>query len=152
MLQIHLATFTLACLLAAIALVDLRTRRIPDGLNAMLLACGLAEAFFVEGDMIAALIGACAGFAAFALLGLAYRRVRGHDGLGLGDAKLLGAAGAWLGWIGLPFVVLLAASAGLGYVAYERLRGREVDPMQVLPFGPFLCAGVLIVWCAFVYS
>jgi leader peptidase (prepilin peptidase) / N-methyltransferase len=152
MIQVHLATFTLACLLAAVTLVDLRTQRIPDWLNATLLATGLAATFFTGDKILAALVGAAAGYVAFALISLGYRLVRGREGLGLGDAKLLGAAGAWIGWIGLPFVVLIAAAAGLGYVAYERLRGREIDGGHILPFGPFLCAGVMIVWCVFVYS
>ena len=56
-------------------------------------------------------IGAAAGFAVFWSIGAAYRRYRGRDGLGGGDAKLLAAAGAWVGWQGLPLVVLIGAGA-----------------------------------------
>jgi leader peptidase (prepilin peptidase)/N-methyltransferase len=91
-------------------------------------------------------IGAAAGFSILALLREGYRQLRGHDGLGLGDAKLLGAVGAWLGWHALSSVVLLAALGGLGIAVIVRLSGRSITPDQKLPFGPFLAAGAWVVW------
>jgi len=43
----------------------------------------------------------------------AFKTLRGKDGLGRGDAKLLAAGGAWCGWMGLPFIVLIASGFGL---------------------------------------
>ena len=60
------------------------------------------------------LIGGVLGFAAFFLIAWLYRQLREREGLGLGDAKLLAGAGAWLGWAALPSVVLLAACTALG--------------------------------------
>ena len=59
------------------------------------------------------LIAAAAGFVFMALVASTFRQLRGIEGLGLGDAKLLAAAGAWLGLLALPSVVLLAAVAAL---------------------------------------
>ncbi len=95
-----------------------------------------------------AAIGAVAGYASLALIAALYRRARGVDGLGLGDAKLLAAAGVWIGWRLLPFAVLFAAAAGLTYVAVLRLAGKQIARTDALAFGPFLCAGVFIAWLA----
>jgi len=53
----------------------------------------------------------------------AYRALRGRDGLGAGDAKLLAAAGAWIGLSGLGIVLLLAATIALAAALAMRLRG-----------------------------
>lgn len=71
-------------------------------------------------------------------IGAWYHRRTGIDGLGLGDAKLFGAAGAWLGWQMLPHVLLAASLAGL--VAAGLLRRRRIA------FGPWIAAGFFAVW------
>jgi leader peptidase (prepilin peptidase)/N-methyltransferase len=142
----HLATLTLAALLALVAFIDARTMRIPDWLNALLAAAGLIATWALGRDLIAALVGAGAGYAALRAANWLYRRARGRDGLGLGDAKLLAGAGAWLGWAGLPFVLLLGSAAGLAHVGLQRLRGRRLEPAHAIPFGPFLCLGTFLVW------
>lgn len=128
--------------LVALAAVDLRTRLLPDALSLPLLLLGvlvavLGPAAGLEPPVTGAdsLTGAVAGFSVFALLGLLYRRLRGRDGLGLGDAKLLAAAGAWLGWQALPGTVLAAALLGLGQAV---LAGAHRDPAREVPFGPAL--------------
>jgi leader peptidase (prepilin peptidase)/N-methyltransferase len=75
-----------------------------------------------------------------------YRRLRGRDGLGLGDAKLLAAAGAWVGAGGLPSVLAGAAIAALAAAGGMMLAGRRLDRHTALPFGPFLAAATWLVW------
>ncbi len=100
--------------LLLLAAIDWRTGLLPDVLTLPLIVTGLTVAYAIDPASLADhVIGAVAGFAIFALLAAAYRRFRGRDGLGLGDAKLLAAAGAWLSWTGLPTTVLFAALAGL---------------------------------------
>ncbi|MFZ1429036.1 MAG: A24 family peptidase, partial [Geminicoccaceae bacterium] len=124
--------------LLALALIDLRAWLLPDTLTLPLLAAGLAAAAMglPPGTSLAnAVGGAAAGYAALAGLGYVYRRLRGREGLGLGDAKLLGAAGAWLGLDSLPWVVLAAALLGLVLALTQR------QPMRAetaVPFGPAL--------------
>jgi leader peptidase (prepilin peptidase)/N-methyltransferase len=91
----------LACLMVAIAVVDARRFIIPDEFSAAALALGLADAAIRQPDAIGeALAGAAlrAAVTAGLFFGLwaAYRRLRGRDGIGLGDVKLAGVAGAWL--------------------------------------------------------
>ncbi len=71
-------------------------------------------------------------------VGALYRWVRGRDGLGEGDAKLLAAIGAWVGLEGLPTVLLGAALTGLLWALWLRLRGAALTATTALPFGPFL--------------
>jgi leader peptidase (prepilin peptidase)/N-methyltransferase len=152
MLVEHLATFLLIALLLAISIVDLRTMRIPNALNATLAVAGLAITYCIGNDLIAALLGIALGYGALATANFAYRYARGRDGIGMGDAKLLGAAGAWIGWSGLPFVVLIASATGLIFVALLRIMGRRFSASHALAFGPWLCAGIFIVWLVMTYT
>jgi leader peptidase (prepilin peptidase)/N-methyltransferase len=86
------------------------------------------------------LIGGAAGFLALWIVAQAYRRLRGREGLGAGDPKLMGAIGLWAGWMALPAILLVAALAGLG-VAVAQGRSR----LDRMPFGTLL-AGAAIVW------
>ena len=70
-----------------------------------------------------------------------YRRLRGRDGLGRGDAKPAAVAGAWCGPAGLPAVILGAAVAGLLFVLW---RGRDRAD-ELLPFAPFLALAMVVV-------
>src|SRR5437762_119808 len=69
-------------------------------------------------------IGATAGFAALAVVAWLYRRLRNRDGLGLGDAKLSAAIGAWVAWQGLPTMLLWGSMLGLLFAIGMSVRGR----------------------------
>ena len=100
--------------LAALAWIDLRQFRLPDALTLPLVLLGLGLSLTGHGPApLDAAIGAAAGFAVFWALGATYFRLRKIDGLGLGDAKLMAAAGAWLGWQMLPWLVLGASLPAL---------------------------------------
>jgi leader peptidase (prepilin peptidase)/N-methyltransferase len=131
--------------LLALALIDLRSWRLPDALTLPLIATGVAAAaagFLPAADLPRSAAGAVLGYLILAGLGWAYRRLRGREGLGLGDAKLLAAAGAWLGADALAWLVLAAASGGL---ALALLRG-PVRAETPVPFGPPLA---LAFWLLF---
>lgn len=131
----------LAAVLAALALFDLRRGRLPDWLTLPLAAAGLLLAWR-GGALADSLLGAALGYAVFEGLALAYRRLRGREGLGGGDAKLAAAAGAWVGWQGLPSVVLVAA---VGALAVALVR-RRLDGAQSVRFGAYLAPAILLVW------
>lgn len=89
-------------------------------------------------------MGAVLGFGLFWAIGRLYAAWRGVEGLGLGDAKLLAAAGAWLGPPGLAPTILVAASLGLA-AAWLTGRRRGGD---AIAFGPFLALAcwMLLLW------
>ncbi len=129
--------------LLTVGWIDARCQRLPDFLTLPLVLTGLAEAVLLEPEAVAGrAAGAAAGYLGFWALAWVFRRVRGRDGLGLGDAKLLAAGGAWVGaWL-LPDVLLLAAGTAL---IYALRRGRP-DPTERVPFGPFLAVGIWVMW------
>ena len=141
------ASCLLGWALLALAWIDWRSLRLPNLLTFPLLGAGLAVTWLLQPAALAGhLAGALAGYAALALLSHLYFATRGREGLGLGDAKLLAAGGAWLGWQALPFIVLLAAGLALFLVLALRLRGRDLAADGALPFGPALALSIWLVW------
>ena len=142
-------TLCLTATLTLITVIDLRTFRIPDALSLPLIVAGLSLAVAVSLAVPDAqinwadyFIGSIAAFGLFAGIGEGYFRLRGIDGLGLGDAKLFAAAGAWLGWQNLPVVLLIATIGGL----FQALAMRQSGRGNRLAFGPWISCGFLAVW------
>lgn len=127
--------------LAALALIDLRSFRLPDRGTMPLLAAGLLwSAWSERGWPVSACAAATCGYALFAISGAIFHRVRGREGLGLGDAKLLAAGGAWLGMIYLPWIVLISS---LGALIVGLIGGRRTTP---LAFGPWIAIAIGVLW------
>lgn len=138
------ATVMLCWALLALALLDWRALWLPDAITLPLAVAGLAAvAALPEPGLADRVAGATLGFAALEALRLAFRRLRGHDGMGAGDPKLLAALGAWLGWSPLPLVVLIAAVIGLMFTAL-RHRAGSATAREPIPLGTALAlAGML---------
>jgi leader peptidase (prepilin peptidase)/N-methyltransferase len=133
--------------LLLLAVIDWRVQLLPDVITLPLLVMGVAVAWLLAEDrMVDHLIGALAGFAVFALASILYRVLRGREGLGLGDAKLLAGIGAWVSWMGLPTVVLWGSVFGLAFALVRAAMGRGLKLSDRLPFGTFLAAGAWLVW------
>ena len=133
--------------LLALAALDLRHFWLPDRLTLPLLVIGLGIGGIASGaTWPERAIGAAIGFGALWLIAAGYRRLRGREGLGLGDAKLLGAIGAWLGWAALPFVLVIAGLVGLIATAVALLRRRNIAATTMVPLGTLLCAAAVPGW------
>lgn len=136
-------TLCLTAILVVVSVIDIKTLRIPDALSLPLIGAGLTLASIVpEVHLPDYLIGAVAAFALFAGIGELYFRKRHVDGLGLGDAKLFAAAGAWLGWQNLPMVLLIATLGGLAQAFLLQSLRRD----QQLAFGPWIALGFWVTW------
>jgi leader peptidase (prepilin peptidase) / N-methyltransferase len=138
----------LALTLATLSAIDLATFRLPDGLTLPLAVSGLALPWLIGDDISLTERGlATAGaFILIAGLAAAYQRLRGRQGLGLGDAKLFAAAGSWLGAEPLSHVLLWAAASALAAVAVAALRGGALTRETRIAFGPFLAFGFWMAW------
>lgn len=139
-----LAAFALCAALIAASAIDLEHQMLYDEITQPLLWAGLIVNLwdtFVPLDT--AVIGAVTGYLALWCVYWVFRLLRGVEGMGYGDFKLLAALGAWMGWSALPQIVVIAAVAGaaVGLVATWTGRMRFEEP---LPFGPYLAAGALV--------
>jgi len=140
-------TCLLGWTLLALGWIDVEWFLLPDVLTLPLLLAGLGVAVLsVPDDVFWHALGAVCGYLGLRGMALVYRALRGREGLGRGDAKLLAAAGAWLGLAALPSVVLLAALAGLAVAASAAAAGRAIQATTALPFGAFLAASIWLAW------
>lgn len=131
--------------LIALSWMDIKSYRLPDMLTFPLMGLGLLQGYLAQ-DLKARLIGLILGYLVFVAIEYGFKALRGKDGLGRGDAKLLAAGGAWCGWMGLPFVILIASGTGLVAALMPSLRKSAQDGR--IPFGPFLAFGIFMVWAA----
>jgi prepilin signal peptidase PulO-like enzyme (type II secretory pathway) len=133
--------------LLALGWIDAEHTYLPDVLTLPLVLAGLAATWFLAPETLADHAAAAAiAYGSLRLLGAAYERLRRREGIGQGDAKLLAAAGAWLGLTALPFVLLVGALLGLALAVPMLLRGRrDVATLQV-PFGPPLALAIWLAW------
>jgi leader peptidase (prepilin peptidase)/N-methyltransferase len=123
--------------LLAAAWIDAEHFRLPDVLTLPLVLAGLLVTWLQQpAALYNHAAAAAAGYLGFRLVSAAYRALRHRQGLGQGDAKLLAAAGAWLGLAALPYVVFGAALAGIIF-ALLTARGR-LHATQRVAFGPAL--------------
>ena len=141
-----IASGVLAIGLLTLSYIDLRTGLLLDILTLPLTAVGLAFSVWT-GDWMFSLAGAILGYAMIAGLALYWRIRRGYEGIGLGDAKLLAAGGAWVGVSGLPILLLIASSVGILAAIVVSRRTQSHSDHVAIPFGPSLALGIWIVWC-----
>ncbi len=135
--------------LLTLAAIDFRYMILPDVLTLPLIPAGLALAYTLAPDsLLLHAIGAIGGYVVFVLVALAYRKLRGRHGLGMGDAKLLAASGAWVSALALPSVVFLGAITALLSVLVAMARGEQFSATDKMPLGAYLCLATWLVWLA----
>lgn len=140
-------TITLGALLAALSAVDARTFRLPNSMTTALLVSGLAVAWTGGMDLLQwRAASAAAGGLVLAAFAAGYLRLRGRDGLGFGDAKLLAGAGAWVGMEALSEVLLIACASAVAVIGFKAVRGEPIHLHSRLAFGPCIATGLWIVW------
>lgn len=140
----------LAGLMLAIAVIDHRRMIIPDELNALAFIVGLVAAGIGTEDtssiVLQALVRASLMFVLFFAFRIAFRMLRGAEGMGFGDVKLAAVAGVWLDWAFLPVALEIAALSALAMALYARFRDPGFDPKARRPFGAFFAPAIWICW------
>ncbi|HKI74364.1 MAG TPA: A24 family peptidase [Pseudomonadales bacterium] len=133
--------------LLAAAMIDYDHQLIPDNITLPLLWLGLIVNYFnLLVPFHDAFWGAVAGYLALWIVFHIFRLITGKEGFGYGDFKLLAMLGAWVGWQGLPAIVIISSFAGavfgIGLIAFGRDRAKPI------PFGPWLAIGgfVVLIW------
>jgi len=135
-----LAACVFLWMLLALTLIDFDTQLLPDNLTLPLLWAGLLANILGAApiaNLRDAVIGAIAGYLTLWLVYWLFKLIRGKEGMGYGDFKLLAALGAWLGWQMLPLIVLLSSVVGAAIgISLVVFKGR--DHQTPLAFGPYL--------------
>ena len=130
-----------ACL--ALAWIDADVQLLPDAITLPCLVAGLALSFLsVQRTPRQALLGAAIGAGALFALGWLWSRLRHVEAMGLGDVKMLGMIGAFLGPWGVFLSVLIGSLLG-SVAGVTLILARKGGLRTALPFGVFLAIGAV---------
>ncbi|ACO04637.1 MAG TPA: prepilin peptidase [Persephonella sp.] len=138
--------FLFLSLMIVITFIDIDFRIIPDQLNLAGFLSGIIYTYFRNDfSMIDAFTGALTG--AGILFGIAYfyLKVRGIEGLGMGDVKLMAFVGSYLGWFGALFTIFVGSFIGavVGIIGAYISRSEDKGKFEI-PFGPFLALSATV--------
>jgi leader peptidase (prepilin peptidase)/N-methyltransferase len=131
------------CAMIVLFVIDLQHRILPNAITIPGAVIGLVISVFLPPGWVSSLIGVLIGGGMLFAIGEAYYRVRGVDGLGMGDVKMLAMIGAFLGWQ-LALVTLVLASFGGAVLGIGLLATGRGGMQAALPFGTFLAVGAAI--------
>jgi leader peptidase (prepilin peptidase) / N-methyltransferase len=132
-----------ACALLVLAFIDLEHRILPNPITLGGIVVGFLFSFLFPPGWQASLIGILLGGGVLFVVGELYLRVRGIEGMGMGDVKMLGMIGAFLGWKAVIVTIMLASISG-ALVGVILLLAQKGDKQYPLPFGTFLSAAALV--------
>lgn len=146
-LELLVPSIYIAFFLSWASFIDIERYKLPNELTFTLIATGLVwSGGFRYDDFIHHIIGAVAGYASLAAVSFIYLKRTGRHGLGLGDAKLFSAAGAWLGWLSLPYVMMIAALSGLLFVLLVSIATWQFRKDIRIAFGPYIALAFWLLW------
>ena len=128
----------LSGLLIILCVIDLKTFLLPNQLTLGLLAFGLLMDLTPLGfcSFLDGLLGAILGGVLIYIINLIYKGLRKTDGIGMGDAKLLGALGAIFGYAHVLPILFIAS---LGCLVLQFLPYPRKKLSSIIAFGPYLC-------------
>ncbi|MEO8521118.1 MAG: prepilin peptidase [Acidobacteriota bacterium] len=131
-----------ACALVVLFAIDLEHHLLPDVITLPGIVAGLAASLAFPPGIVSAVIGVLAGGGVLWLIGEAYFRYSGQEGMGGGDVKMLAMIGAFLGWKLVLVTLVLSSVAGsvIGLMVIALKRG---GMKYALPYGTFLALGAL---------
>jgi leader peptidase (prepilin peptidase)/N-methyltransferase len=136
-----------ACAMIALFFIDLEHQLLPNVITLPGIVVGLVASLFLPPGWMASLIGVLTGAGILFAIAEGYYRLRHEEGMGMGDVKMLGMIGAFLGWK-LAVVTLVLASFVGSIVGVGLLALKRESLKYALPFGTFLAVGALVaaVW------
>ena len=135
--------------LVVLTFIDIEFRIIPDrfSIGNWILSLLLVVFMFLKFDSQLGeyIWGGIFGFGVFFLIGYTYEKLKKVEGLGFGDVKMMGWLGTWLGFTGMPLLILSGSVLGLSVGLLVILKEKG-NLKTAIPFGPFLALGAVIVW------
>lgn len=149
---VHLAVFGLtplgavrlvfACAMLVLFFIDLEHQILPNVITLPGVVAGLVASVFVPPGIASSILGALLGGGVLWAIAEIYVRVRGIEGMGMGDVKMLGMIGAFLGAPLMGLTLVLSSFAG-ALVGIALMAGGRGDLQRKLPFGTFLAAAAV---------
>jgi leader peptidase (prepilin peptidase) / N-methyltransferase len=130
-----------AASLVALFAIDLEHHLLPDVITLPGIVVGLVASLFLPPGIVESLIGMLIGGGLW-LIGEAYFRYAGEEGMGGGDVKMLAMIGAFLGWK-LVLVTLVLSSVAGSVIGLSIVAVKRGGMKYALPFGTFLALGAL---------
>jgi leader peptidase (prepilin peptidase) / N-methyltransferase len=129
----------LGCALIVLFVIDLDHKILPNVITLPGIVVGFAFSLVTEPGWRSSLIGIVVGGGIPLAIAWSYEKLRGHEGLGMGDVKMLAMIGAFLGWQPMLLTLVLASFVGsivgVGFIAAGK------GAKYALPFGTFLALG-----------
>ena len=132
-----------ACAMVVLFAIDLEHQLLPNVITLPGIAVGLISSAVLPPGILDALLGVALGGGVLWLIGEAYFRYSGHEGMGGGDIKMLAMIGAFLGWK-LVLVTLVLSSVTGSLVGGVVIAIRRGGMKYALPYGTFLALGALV--------
>ena len=132
-----------AASLVALFAIDLEHHLLPDAITLPGVGAGLLASLFLPPGIRDALIGVIAGGGVLWLIGEAYYRYSGEEGMGGGDVKMLAMIGAFLGWQ-LVIVTLVFSSIAGSVIGILLIVTKRGGMKYALPYGTFLAIAALV--------
>jgi leader peptidase (prepilin peptidase)/N-methyltransferase len=123
--------------------IDLHHQILPNVITLPGIVIGFVASLFLPPGWLSSLIGILAGGGVLFAISEIYYRTRGHEGLGMGDVKMLAMIGAFLGWP-LMLLTLIIASFSGSIVGVGLLASGRGSMKFALPFGTFLAIGAIV--------
>jgi leader peptidase (prepilin peptidase) / N-methyltransferase len=132
-----------ACAMIVLFAIDLEHHLLPDVITLPGIAVGLLASLALPPGFVDALIGMLVGGGVLWLIGEAYYRYAGQEGMGGGDVKMLAMIGAFLGWKQVVLTLVLSSVAG-SIIGMLLLVTRRGGMKYELPYGTFLALAALV--------
>jgi leader peptidase (prepilin peptidase)/N-methyltransferase len=132
-----------ACAMIVLFAIDLEHHLLPNVITLPAIAIGLISSAVLPPGIIDALIGVVLGGGVLWLIGEAYFRYSGQEGMGGGDVKMLAMIGAFLGWK-LVLVTLVFSSVAGSVIGLFVILIKRGGMKYALPYGTFLALGALV--------
>lgn len=137
------ARLLFVCALIVLFGIDLEHQILPNSITLPGIVIGVLFSLIGPPGWRASLLGVLLGGGVLYAIAWGYYAVRREEGLGMGDVKMLGMIGAFLGWQAVLLTLVLASLSGavIGVAMISLQRG---SMKYALPFGTFLAIGALV--------
>jgi len=128
--------------------IDLKHFIIPNSITFPMMALGFIKSFdpnlnSMFPNYVLSLLGGLFGYGIIWSIIFFYKQIKKKEGMGLGDAKLLGVIGFWFGLKSIPFIIFLSSTIALISVIPDLLK-KSKRMSSKIPFGPYIIVGTLV--------